>query len=113
MNKTVKANNSVAYKQPAYPYTFGIVELELDDFENIDAIIVSPKQSFCTFWVIAPDDAIFEATSYNTDGTVFARFNQNGALEMNEYDVSGRVIRVVDRKGKTIKEFQYNTVLNQ
>lgn len=113
VNKTVKANNSVAYKQPAYPYTFDIVELELDDFENIDAIIVSPKQSFCTFWVIAPDDAIFEATSYNTDGTVFARFNQNGALEMNEYDAFGRVIRVVDRKGKTIKEFQYNTVLNQ
>lgn len=56
---------------------------------------------------LVPADAVFEATSYNLDGTVFCRFDQTGQAEFNEYDAAGRLVRVIDNNGKVLKEMEY------
>ena len=59
---------------------------------------------------LLPADVSFEAISYNLDGSVFCKFDQNGCVELNEYDAAGRLIRVVDERGNVVRDYQYNVV---
>ena len=70
-----------------------------------------PKQSV-VYVALVPECMTFEATSYNLDGTIFCKFNQNGQIELNEYDGSGRLIRVKNERGNVVKTFKYNKIIN-
>lgn len=61
---------------------------------------------------LVPDGYEFDATVYNDDYSVHARFNQSGEAEFYEYDPAGRVIRITDQNGHTRKEYEYHTVTN-
>ncbi len=52
---------------------------------------------------LVPEGANFKATSYNPDGTVYARFDQSGNVEYYTYDAAGRVIKVEDQYGNIFK----------
>ena len=61
---------------------------------------------------LVPEGYEFDATVYNDDYSVHARFNQSGEAEFYEYDPAGRVIRITDQNGHTRKEYEYHTVTN-
>lgn len=61
---------------------------------------------------LVPEGYEFDATVYNDDYSVHARFNQSGEAEFYEYDPAGRVIRITDQNGHTRKEYEYNTATN-
>lgn len=61
---------------------------------------------------LVPDGYEFDATVYNDDYSVHARFNQSGEAEFYEYDPAGRMIRITDQNGHTRKEYEYHTVTN-
>ena len=91
-------------------YSLQSFDLELGNHENVTSVRISAPASGVAYCALVPADVAFEATSYNWDGTVFCRFNQNGEMEVNEYDAAGRLTRVKDRHGNVIKEYQYNVV---
>ena len=59
---------------------------------------------------LVPEGYEFDATVYNDDYSVHARFNQSGEAEFYEYDPAGRVIRITDQNGHIRKEYEYHTV---
>lgn len=91
-------------------YTLQSFDLDLNTYKDVTSVIISQPSSRVAYFALVPDNVPFEATSYNLDGSVFCRFNQNGKMELNEYDSAGRVIRVKDQHGDIISEYQYNVV---
>lgn len=71
---------------------------------------VSKPNVNVAYVALLPAHVPFEAISYNLDGSVFCKFDQNGRMELNEYDSAGRLTRVKDERGNVIKEYQYNVV---
>lgn len=100
---TFKLLNSSGYSLQSF-------DLEFGNHENVTSVRINTPASGVAYCALVPADVAFEATSYNWDGTVFCRFNQNGEMEVNEYDAAGRLTRVKDRHGNVIKEYQYNVV---
>lgn len=74
------------------------------------SVTVSKPYQNVLYVALLPADVSFEAISYNLDGTVFCKFDQNGHVELNEYDTAGRLIRVVDERGYVVRDYQYNVV---
>ena len=95
-------------------YSLQEFDIDLSSYEDIVSITVGALggTNNIAYLALLPADAEFEATSYNMDGTVFARFDQTGRLELNEYDSGGRLIRVRDGKGNILQEYQYNVATN-
>ena len=91
-------------------YSLQSFELDLGTYENVTSLKISQPSYLVAYCALVPDNVAFEAISYNLDGTVFCKFNQNGQMELNEYDTAGRLVRVKDERGNVIWEYQYNVV---
>ncbi len=91
-------------------YSLQSFDLDLGTYENVTSVKISHPSYGVEYCALVPDNVAFEATSYNLDGTVFCKFNQNGQMELNEYDTAGRLVRVKDERGDVIRECQYNVV---
>ncbi|WP_141560864.1 hypothetical protein [Butyricimonas sp. Marseille-P3923] len=91
-------------------YSLQCFDLDLGSHENVTSVKISRPSNGVAYCALVPDNVAFEATSYNLDGTVFCKFNQNGQLELNEYDAAGRLVRVKDERGNVIRECLYNVV---
>lgn len=89
-----------------------VFDIDLHDYEDVISVKVDNDLQGCACMVLVPDKVEFEAFSYNWDGSVFCKFNQNRQAEINEYDGVGRLIRVKDQNGNIIKESQYNNILD-
>lgn len=88
-----------------------IFSIDLSEYDGDVSVTVS-RPSYQAYMAIIPEGTEFEATSYNPDGTIYAKFNQSGEAEFYEYDPAGRVIRITDQNGHTRKEYEYNTATN-
>lgn len=84
-------------------------DLDLSTYNDITSVTFTIDPELIYLCVV-PVDTKFEATSYNLDGTVFCKFDQNQNMELNEYDAAGRLIRVKDQDGNVIKENVYNMI---
>lgn len=62
---------------------------------------------------LVPIGASFEAKYYNSDGTIYAKFDQSGKVEFYTYDRAGRVIQIKDQYENILKEYEYNQIINQ
>lgn len=94
-------------------YEFQVVDINLEDYENITAVSLRIYQED-VYAALVPADAVFEAISYNPNGTIYAKFNQLGELEVYEYDDAQRVACVRNRDGDILREYSYNNaVINQ
>lgn len=91
-------------------YSVQCFDLDLGSYENITSVTVSKPNVNVAYVALLPAHVPFEAISYNLDGSVFCKFDQNGRMELNEYDSAGRLTRVKDERGNVIKEYQYNVV---
>lgn len=58
--------------------------------------------------VVVPEYAIYDAVSYNADGSILCKFNQSGEMQVQEYDEANRPARINDNSGNIIKEYKYN-----
>lgn len=110
VNFTVN-NVSHSFKLESKPYSVQIFDLDLTNYPLTNNILLTNSNKDIAYIAMVPIDAEFEATSYNPDGTIFCKFNQNGQLERYEYDAAGRVIKVYDNEKNLLKEFKYNVVL--
>lgn len=64
--------------------------------------------AFVNYMAVMPLGTSFEATSYNADGTVYARFDGEGHGEIYDYDRACRVMEVKDITGKRISSHFFN-----
>lgn len=62
--------------------------------------------------VLVPTGTSFEACTYRTDGNLLCKFNQNGVMELYEYDSAGRLTGTRTHSGSLLKTQSYHT-LNQ
>lgn len=88
-----------------------VFDLDISNYNNISKLFIDGSSNHIKYMTLVPEDAEFDATSYNADGTVFCKFNQNGQLERYEYDAAGRVVKVYDNDNNLLKEFKYNVAL--
>uniref|UniRef100_UPI00402880EB RHS repeat domain-containing protein n=1 Tax=Butyricimonas virosa TaxID=544645 RepID=UPI00402880EB len=91
-------------------YSVQSFEIDLSPYENVTSVTVSKPYENVQYVALLPADVSFEAISYNLDGSVFCKFDQNGRAELNEYDAAGRLIRVVDERGNVVRDYQYNVL---
>lgn len=91
-------------------YSVQSFEIDLSPYEDVTSVTVSKPYANVQYVALLPADVSFEAISYNLDGTIFCKFDQNGYMELNEYDAAGRLIRVVDERGNVVRDYQYNVV---
>lgn len=87
-----------------------VYEIDLSPYKNVSSVQTG---TFEYYEALVPDGATFQATSYNTDGTIRCRFDQTGNAEFYTYDDAGRVIRVEDQYGKVVREYEYNQLINE
>ena len=86
-----------------------IYDIDLSKYTDIISVTVNNQGSYMA---LVPEGANFKATSYNPDGTVYARFDQSGNVEYYTYDAAGRVVRVEDQYGNILKTYEYNKLNN-
>lgn len=80
----------------------------IDSTASINIDISYEWMPYVVYMCLVPADCEFESTSYNSDGTVFCKFDQTGIMERYEYDGAGRVTKVWDGNGKLLKENSYH-----
>ena len=89
--------------------TLHTFEIDIRSYEGVVSVqVIKPPYENLVYMALVPEGIEFEAISYNVDGTVFCKFNQNGQVEFDEYDMAGRLVRVKDQNGNVIKENRYN-----
>ena len=88
-----------------------IYKLDLSAYQNVQSVKFT-LSSEANYGLFVPEGNDYEAISYNSDGTIHAKFNQTGTLELYEYDAFGRVLSVKNQNGEIVKEYEYNTVIN-
>ena len=102
--------------------TSGSITTSAKGYHNIQVFDISIQSGTISFKIgnvpdgiksifAVPVDAEFEAISYNVDGSIFCKFNQNCQMERYEYDGSCRVIKVFDGDGNILTHNTYNTVI--
>ena len=89
---------------------FQSFQIDLSQYKEVTNISLETSADYIA---LVPDGATFQATSYNTDGTIRCRFDQTGNAEFYTYDDAGRVIRVEDQYGKVVREYEYNQLINE
>ena len=72
---------------------------------SIERSMLAPDLAYVA---IVPAEAEFQATCYNSDGSVHAVFDQSGDLRVNEYDEAGRLIGVRDGDGFHLSRYGYH-----
>lgn len=87
------------------------LDIDLALFRDISSIEINTRSNDnLAYLTFIPSDCEFEATAYNSDGTVFCKFDQTGQMERYEYDGAGRVIKVFDGDRNLLKENTYNYI---
>lgn len=86
-----------------------IYDIDLSECTDITSVTADTQGSYIA---LVPEGANFKATSYNPDGTVYARFDQSGNVEYYTYDAAGRVVKVEDQYGNILKTYEYNKLNN-
>lgn len=86
-----------------------IYDIDLSKYTNVTSVAIYNQGSYMA---LVPEGANFKATSYNPDGTVYARFDQSGNVEYYTYDAAGRVVKVEDQYGNILKTYEYNKLNN-
>lgn len=89
-----------------------LYRLDLSSYSQVQSIKLA-LPSGTDYGLLVPERTDYEATSYNSDGTIHARFDQTGVLQLYEYDASGRIICVKDVYGNITQEYEYNNLVNQ
>lgn len=88
-----------------------VLSIGLSSYSGVTSVTVDNIDSRkVAFLALVPEECEFEATCYNTDGTIFCKFDQNSQMERYEYDGAGRVVRVFDQNNRLLKENTYNVV---
>ena len=115
VNYKITHNNGTSYKKATFTgvnsdsiYT---VDIDLSEYDRVTGITIT-HFSGIRYFALLPEDSEFDATSYNEDGTVSFKFNQNGQMQHHEYDSAGRLICVRDENGKTIETNDYQVKIN-
>ena len=87
-------------------------ELDTSKYNDVSSIEVECAPSA---WYIAilPQHTSFQAAAYNDDGTVAVKFDQTSKAEIYEYDPAGRIIRIMNQRGETLKTYEYNNFKQQ
>ena len=110
---TIKHSGGTTMKEINVPsashYTVQTADIDISSYTGIISVDID-RTDDVVYIVLVPAGVSFEATSYNLDRSVFAKFDQTGKLEVNEYDSAGRLIRITDENGNTVKEQTYNIV---
>lgn len=91
-------------------YGIQVIELDLNTYSGIKSFRLYPPVGV-SMLVAVPANTLFEAVSYNTDGSVFCKFDHSGMLERYEYDAAGRIVRKYDGEGNILEENIYNRIL--
>ena len=117
-NGTVATNQGVVRADINWPSDISnsklkIGTLDLNDYDNPTSVIFEFDSNNGAYVAIVPEGAEFEAVSYNSDGTVVAKFDQTGQVEFYDYDSAGRLVRIKDQNGCTVKEYRYNNPNNE
>lgn len=111
------ASGSITHAGSEVPYTvesvssskLKIYDIDLSKYTDITSVTANTQGSYMA---LVPEGANFKATSYNPDGTAYARFDQSGNVEYYTYDAAGRVVRVEDQYGNILKTYEYNKLNN-
>ena len=110
---TIKHSGGTTMKEINVPsashYTVQTADIDISSYTGITSVDID-RTDDVVYMALVPAGVSFEATSYNPDRSVFAKFDQTGKLEVNEYDSAGRLIRITDENGNTVKEQTYNIV---
>lgn len=93
-----------------YSSLLKVYDIDLNAYVNVTSISV-PSEGIYT--ALVPEGASFKATSYNSDGTAYAKFDQSGNAEFYTYDSAGRVTQIKDQYGNILKEYKYNKIINK
>jgi YD repeat-containing protein len=93
---------------------WSLVNLDIDistlpNFDEIDKLEVKMSNK-AAIGVLVPKGQSFEAKSYDSKGRVFCKLDGNMSLVRYEYDSFGRMLRIYDRDGNVLKEYEYNLV---
>ena len=83
------------------------VSVDLSGYTHVSGITVTGFGAV-QHLTLVPEGTEFEATSYNADGTVSVKYNQDGQMQYHEYDNAGRLIRVRDENGKILETSDYH-----
>jgi YD repeat-containing protein len=89
------------------PGVLQCVCLDLSGYNHVTGITVTEFGTL-QHLTLVPEGAEFEAVSYNADGTVALKYNQDGQMQYYEYDNAGRLIRVRDENGETLDTSDYH-----
>ena len=90
-------------------YRLQTFELNLSGYTGISSLVIEhPKKVL--YMAIVPEGTSFEAASYNSDGTVFLQFTQDGEMEMYKYDGYGCLESVTDADGRVLKRMENQTI---
>ncbi|MCL1608743.1 MULTISPECIES: hypothetical protein [Mediterranea] len=111
--KITSSNNE--YIEVLKPSSNGFMdyyELDTSKYNDVSSIEVECAPSA---WYIAilPQHTSFQAAAYNDDGTVAVKFDQTSKAEIYEYDPAGRIIRIMNQRGETLKTYEYNNFKQQ
>ena len=87
-----------------------VYDIDLGAYTGVTEVTASSQGKYMA---LVPEGATFNATSYNADGAVYAKFDQEGKVEFYTYDKAGRVTQIKDRLGNILKEYKYNRIINQ
>lgn len=87
-----------------------VFDIDLNAYQNVTAIDVPSSGIYIA---LIPMGTSFEATCYNSDGTIYAKFDQSGKAEYYTYDRARRVIQTSDQYYNKLKESKYNQIINQ
>lgn len=87
-----------------------VFDIDLNAFQSVTAIDVPSSGIYIA---LIPMGTSFEATCYNSDGTIYAKFDQSGKAEYYTYDRAMRVIQTTDQYDNILKESKYNQIINQ
>lgn len=95
-------------------YGVQVFPIDMRAYTGVTAVSISAgnlKGSKASCVVLVPEGTVFEAMSYNLDGTIFCKFDHTGQVELYEYDAASRLIRVRDQEGKVVRENDYNVII--
>ena len=116
VNYDIEYSNGIESKSVSFlstpEYRVEAFDIDLSGYTGVTSVTMNRPKQNVAYVALVPEGMTFEATSYNLDGTIFCKFNQNGQIELNEYDGSGRLIRVKNERGDVVKMFKYNKIIN-
>ena len=97
---------------PTSGYSLQRFDIDLSSFEGVSRVrlSLSSLEYGVHYLALVPVGSVFQATSYNADGSVFCTFDQTGRMEVNEYDAAGRLVGVRDHHGRLLESYEHHVV---